>query len=235
MIMDLKNILEYQKIDGELHVLEVKLSRSENKKKCISLSNTAKEAQQKSSVLEDKASEILKDFEETKKVLAQNLKLSEALAKKDVENMTQEELEHDLTFKDKLFSNLSLLDKKITKIAENINTVLAEYNKALKTYNEAKEQYKKFKDAYDKEFSDLEPKMKEVQKKLEELKKSVEPAIMEKYLSMRKDKIFPIFVPLIDNASCGHCRMELSASAVSKLNHEGILPCEHCRCIIYKK
>ena len=233
--MDLNNILEYQKIDGELHALEVKLARSENKKKCMSLSNTAKEAQQKSSVLEDKASEVLKEFEETKKVLAQNLKLSEALAKKDVEKMNGEELEHDLGFKDKLFANLSFLDKKITKIAENINAILAEYNKTLKLYNEAKEKYKTFKDAYDKEFAEVEPKMKEIQVKLEGLKKTVEPALMQKYLSMRKDKIFPVFVPLINNTSCGHCRMELSASAVAKLNTEGILACEHCRCVIYKK
>ena len=42
--MDLKNILEYQKIDGELHALEGKLARSENKKKCIALSNSILES-----------------------------------------------------------------------------------------------------------------------------------------------------------------------------------------------
>ena len=65
-------------------------------------------------------------------------------------------------------------------------------------------------------------------------RKAVDPKIMEKYLSLRKDKIFPVFVPLINNNACGHCRMEISASAVAKLNGEGVLPCEHCRCIIFK-
>lgn len=233
--MELKNILEYQKIDGELYALEGKLAKSENKKKCIALSNTAKDAQQKSAKLEEKASEVLKEFEEAKKVLAQNLKLSDALSKKDVEGMNKEELDHDLNFKDKLFSNLSLLDKKITKIAENINGILAEYNKTVKAYNDAKEKYKTCKEAYDKEFAEIDPKIKEIEKKLQTLAKSVEPAIMQKYMNIRKDKIFPVFVPLINGTSCGHCRMEISASAKAKLNREGVLPCEHCRCVLYVK
>ena len=62
--MDFSKILEYQKVDGDLYALETKLARSENKKKCIALSNLAKDAQAKSSSLEDKANDILKEFEE---------------------------------------------------------------------------------------------------------------------------------------------------------------------------
>jgi len=232
--MDFSKILEYQKVDGDLYALETKLARSENKKKCIALSNLAKDAQAKSSSLEDKANDILKEFEEAKKVLNQNTKLADALSKKDVNAMGKEELDHDLELKDKLASNLNFLDRKITKIAETINTILAEYNKTVKSYNEAKEQYKLSKDAYDKEVAEIEPKMKEVEAKLAELSKGVEPSLMQKYNAMRKDKRYPVFVPLINNA-CGHCRMELSASAVAKLNSEGYLNCEHCRCVIYKK
>ena len=154
---------------------------------------------------------------------------------KDVEKMNGEEIDHDLTFKDKLSSNLNILDRKITKIAESINTILAEYNKTVKSYNEAKEKYKVCKDAYDKEIAEQEPKMKEIQKKLSALAKDVDSALMEKYNAMRKDKKYPVFVPLLNNNACGHCRMELSASAVAKLNNEGSLTCEHCRCVIYKK
>lgn len=234
--MDFKNILEYQKIDGELYALEVSLARSENKKKCIALSNLAKEAQAKSAQLEDKANEVLKEFEEAKKVLVQNTKLAEALSKKDVEKMNNvEEIDRDITNKEKLSSNLTILDRKITKIAESINAILAEYNKTLKSYNEAKEKYKVCKEAYDKEVAEVEPKMKEIQAKLATLAKTVEPEIMTKYSTMRKDKKYPVFVPLLNNSACGHCRMELSASAVAKLNNDGSLVCEHCRCVIYKK
>jgi len=232
--MDFKNILEYQKIDGELYSLENLLAKSENKKKCIALSNLAKEAQAKSASLEERASGVLKEFEDAKAVLAQNTKLADALSKKEVEKMSKEELDHDLTFKDKLFSNLSVLDRKITKIAETINAILSEYNKTVKAYNEAKEKYKVCKDAYDKEVAEIEPKMKEIQKKLELLSKTVEPSLLQKYKEMRKDKKYPVYVPLLNNNSCGHCRMELSASAVVKLNSEGSLVCEHCRCVIYK-
>lgn len=233
--MDFKNILEYQKVDGELYALELSLAKSENKKKCVALNNLAKEAQTKSSQLEERALEVLKEFEEAKKVLAQNTQLADALSKKDVEKMGGEEIEHDLTFKDKLSSNLSILDRKITKIAESINAILAEYNKTAKSYKEAKEKYQVCKVAYDKELAEVEPKMKEIQKRLAVLAKDVEAELMEKYKSMRKDKKYPVFVPLLNKNACGHCRMELSASAVAKLNNDGSLVCEHCRCVIYKK
>lgn len=232
--MDFNKILEYQKIDGQLYALENKLAKSENKKNCIALSNLAKDAQAKSSALEDKANEVLKEFEEAKKVLAQNTKLADALSQKDVNKMKGEELDHDLEFKDKISSNLNFLDRKITKIAETINTILTEYNKTVKSYNDAKEKYKVSKDAYDKEVAEIEPQMKEIQAKLNVLAKTLEPSLLDKYNSMRKDKRYPVFVPLINNNACGHCRMELSASAVAKLNNEGSLNCEHCRCVIYK-
>ena len=232
--MDLTKILEYQKVDGELFSLENKLNNSISKKKCIELTNEAKKAQAKSALLEDKAGEALKEFEEAKKILAQNTKLSDALVKKDIEKMSAEELDSDLSFKEKIYSNLSVLDKKITKIAEGINAILSEYNDAVKLYNIAKNKYKESKDIYDKEVAEIQPKMKALESKLATLRKEIDPAVFEKYSSIRKDRIFPVFVPLLNNGTCGHCRMEISASDKAKLEREGVLSCEHCRCIIYK-
>lgn len=232
--MELKNILEYQKIDSQLYKLEMQLNRSENKKKCITLSNEAKNAQAKSASLEEKAGAVLKEFEEAKRVLSQNTKLADALSKKDVENMTEEEIEQNSEYQEKISQNLQILDKKITKIAETINVILAEYNKTVKAYNDAKEKYKQAKSAYDKEFAEIDVEMQKIKKELSVLEKNVAPEVMEKYMAKRKDKIFPVFMPLEGNA-CGHCRMEMSASAISKLNTDGVLTCEHCRCILYKK
>ena len=153
--MDLLKILEYQKVDGELVALESKLSNSENRRKCVALTNEAKSAQQKSATLEEKAGEALKELEEAKKLLSQNTKLSEALVKNDVEKLSAEELDNDLVFKDKISTNLNYLDKKITKIAENINAILTEYNKAVKAYNLAKEKFIVCKEAFDKENKEI--------------------------------------------------------------------------------
>ena len=215
--------------------MENKLNRSENKKKCIQLTNEAKTATAQSTSLEERAGEALKELEEAKKLLAQNTKLSGALTSKDVKKIGEAEIDTDLTYKDKILSNLNFLDRKITKIAESINAILAEYNEAVKTYNAAKAKYKAFKEAYDKELAETEPQMKEIQKRLDDFKSSIDPVLLEKYNNLRKDKVFPVFVPLLPGNACGHCRMEVSASAVAKLNTEGTLTCEHCRCIIYKK
>lgn len=234
-MMDLTKILEYQKIDGELFALEGKLNRSENKKKCLQLTNEAKNASSKSTILEERAGEALKELDEAKKLLAQNTKLSGALVKKDLDKETPEEIDTDLTYKDKILSNLNFLDRKITKIAENINAILAEYNETVKAYNIAKNKYKGYKEAYDKEVAEIEPQMKAIEKKLQDFKGTIDPSLLEKYNNLRKDKMFPVFVPLLPGNACGHCRMEVSASAVAKLDREGLLSCEHCRCLIYKK
>lgn len=234
--MDLKNILEYQKIDSELHALELRLARSENKKLCIVLSQSAKDAQLKSTQLETKAGDEMKRLEEAKKKFTQYLKLTDHLAKQDIEKMTKDEMEQNLTYKKNLSDNLGLLDKEISMIATNINAILGEYNKTRTSYQEAKEKYCASKAAYDKEVLEIEPKKKEIEKKLASFEKNVDPALMQKYKALRGDKIFPVFVPILNANSCGHCRMQLSASAISKLNREGVLVCEneHCRRIIYK-
>jgi len=233
--MDLTKILEYQKIDGELFALENKLNNSENKRKCIQLTNEAKRSQQQSTLLEERAGEALKELEEAKKVLSQNTKLADALVKKDIEKLSKEEIDNDLSYKDKVSSNLNVLEKRITKIAESINAILAEYNLAVKNYNLAKSKYMVSKEAYDKEAAELQPKIKELEKQLEIARRTISPEILEKYDSVRKDRIFPVFVPLLSGNSCGHCRMEVSASDVAKLERDGVLTCEHCRCVIYKK
>ena len=97
----------------------------------------------------------------------------------------------------------------------------------------AKAQYQKFKAEYDQIVAQEQPKIDELKKQLQALSKKVEPSTMELYNKKRADKIFPVFVQLMGN-NCGRCRMELSASALSKLKNEHVLSCENCRSIIYE-
>lgn len=230
--MDLKNILAYQAEDKKLFDLESELANDTNKQKCIQLNQTAKASQLKSSQLEEQASVALKEMNELNKTLDVNQKKGEQLLSLNIENLSKEELDEHLAMKDKVAQNLAVLDKKLTKIAESINAILAEFNQTIKKYNMAKEEYQKFKAAYDKKAAELEPKIAELKNHLAGIQKTVEPKLMQTYLNKRNDHIFPVFVKL-DGNTCGRCRMELSASAINKLKEDGILTCEHCRRIIY--
>ncbi len=230
--MDLKNILAYQSVDAKLFDLENELSQDQNKQKCNMLNQTAKSSQQKSSQLEEQAGQVLREMDELKKTMDVTIKKGEQLVSTQIETLSVDQLNEKLALKDKVNQNLTLLDKRLTKLAENINAILAEFNRTIKVYNSAKQDYQKFRAAYDKHLAEVQPKIDDVKKELEKLQKTVEPKIMQTYLAKRADKIFPVLVKL-DGNTCGRCRMELSASAINKLKEDKILQCEHCHRIIY--
>lgn len=231
--MEIKNLVEYQKVDSKLFQLEKQLTQSANKQKCAQLSAIAKESQQKSEKLESQASQIAKEIQNLFAVADQNkLKIKEILGK-DLEKLSAEELDSALSLKEKLMQNLVVLDKKATKLAEMANAVLAEFNKTKVAYKNAGEKFKQFKEAYDKEVEDVSPKINELKKELAIIEKNIDKNLLEEYAKRRRDRIFPVLVPL-NNRCCGGCHMEVPASSVSKLEREGILVCENCRRIIFK-
>lgn len=230
--MDLNKILAYQEVDAKLFELENELANDPNKQKCNSLNQTAKASQAKSAQLEEQAAAILREMEELNKTLEISRKKGEQLLSLNAAEISAEDIDEKLALKDKVAQNLALLDKRLTKLAESINGVLAEFNRTIKNYNIAKEEYQKFKAAYDKNAAAIEPKINELKSKLAAMSKSVEPKIMQTYISKRNDKIFPVLVKL-EGTTCGRCRMELSASAINKLKEDKTLVCEHCRRIIY--
>ncbi len=231
--MDIKKIVEYQKVDSKLFQLERQLNQSVNKQKCAQLSAIARDSQAKSAKLEEQASQIAKEIQDLFKIADQNkLKIKEILAQ-DVEKMSVEQIDAALALREKLMQNLAILDKKATKLAELANSVLSEFNKTKVNYKNAGEKYKEYKEAYDKEVSEISPKVQELQKELRELAKVVDAKLLEEYKKRRHDRIFPVFVSL-NNKCCGGCHMEVPASSLSKLEKEGILVCENCRRVIYK-
>ena len=231
--MEIKNVLEYQKIDAKLFQIERELNQSVNKKKCSELSAVAKESQIKSAKLEQEASQIAKDIENLFAVADQNKLKIRQILDQNLEKMTPQQIENSLALKDKLVQNLAIIDKKATKLAESANAVLAEFNKTKTIYKSAGEKYKEFKDAYDKQVSEAAPKIEALKSELKKIEKQIDTKLLEDYNKRRADKIFPVFVPL-NNKSCGGCHMEVPASSISKLERDGVLTCENCRRIIYK-
>ena len=231
--MDIKKLVEYQKIDSKLFQLEKQINTSPNKQKCIQLSNIAKESQSKSSKLEEQASQIAKEIQDLFKIADQNKFKIKEIMSQNLEKLTSEQIENYIVLKDKLVQNLSIIDKKATKLAEIANSILSEFNKTKLAYKNAGEKYKICKEAYDKEVAEISPKISEYKKELERLSKQVDAKLFDEYKKRRNDKIFPVLVPL-NNKSCGGCHMEVPASSISKLEREGILICENCRRIIFK-
>jgi len=231
--MDIKNLVEYQKVDTKLFKLERALAQSENKRKCNELTNIARESQARSSKLEDQASQIAKDIQDLFKIADQNKAKIKEIVSQDVTKMTAEQIDASLAMREKLVGNLQLLDKKATQLAEMANQILAEFNKTKIAYKDAGEKYKICKEAYDKELAEINPQIEKVKEELLALEKTIDKNLMEEYKKRRVDRIFPVLVQL-NNKSCGGCHMEIPMSSLAKLDANGTLVCENCRRIIYK-
>ena len=71
--MDFKNVLEYQKKDGELIKIERELNSHQSRKISSEMISVVKKAQERSAQLENHAGALSKDFEALQKAYNENV------------------------------------------------------------------------------------------------------------------------------------------------------------------
>lgn len=233
--MDLTNLLKYQELDEKLYNVEQRLTKSPARKRAGELSKIAKNAQIKSNELESEAGKVLKEIEDVKVKFEDNKKSLQSLLNKDLDKLSMEDLDKITSLKAKILSNLNFLEKHLQKHAELVNRILMDFNKTKKMYDEARLQFIECKNKIDEETKELEPEKERLTKELEELSKSVEKNLLAEYKKRRNDNIFPVVVPLEGTNFCGRCRMELPMVAISRIKDVGVITCEHCKRLVYKK
>ena len=233
--MDLTNLLKYQELDEKLYNVEQRLTKSPARKRAGELSKIAKNAQVKSNELELEAGKVLKEIEDVKAKFEENKKSLQSLLNKALDKLPMEDLDKITSLKAKILSNLNFLEKHLQKHAELVNRILTDFNKTKKMYDEARVQFIECKNKIDEETKALEPEKERLVKELEELSKSVEKNLLAEYKKRRNDNIFPVVVPLEGTNFCGRCRMELPMVAISRIKDVGVITCEHCKRLVYKK
>ena len=231
--MKLDKILAYQEQDLELRRLELTIENSKDfaiaeqaKAKFLNLGNIAKKTENNAAVLyrNYKKLEVYVDtvsskIDELEKVLEMEL--------------SDDNLEKVGAQIKKLIDNLNAVEKELFNISKNIDEITRKNEEARKqganmrhTFNEAKHRFDTLK-------NDVEPKIDEYKKRLAELAKGIEKDLFLRYQNLRKDKVLPAFVNVIDGNRCGGCRMEQSIATIAKLKEKGMIECESCRRIIY--
>ena len=233
--MNIESILKYQSVDAKIHDIEQKLLNSNFKKKANELSAIAKKAQTRSTELETEAEKVLADIEDLKNKYQINKSKSDEVCAKSVEGLSVDELEKLAALKNKIANNLNILEKLLQKSAESINNILSNFNKTKKTFDDAKSQYAVCKQKIDEETAALEPEKKKLEAELSKMESSVDPQLLAEYKKKRNDRIFPVVCALEGENFCGGCRMELPKVAISRIKDTGVITCEHCKRILYKK
>ena len=230
--MDIKQILDYQKQDFEIIKLERKLEESEDKKIYQEMRTVVKDAQNKSNNLEKEAGELIKQYTEMKKAYDAEVKACGEIVNKDPKSLKVEDLDKTVSKTNQMIESISLLEKKLMAFAEHVNSVLADFDSTRKRYNEARKKYSAHKQAYEAMSAKILPEIEKLKHEIKKIEDKMDPAFLQKYKQRRQDKVFPIFVPVVDK-TCGGCRMELPSASLDRLKRNGFLECEHCRRIIY--
>ncbi len=233
--MNIESILKYQSVDAKIHEIEQKLSNSGFRKKANELSAIAKKAQTRSAELEAEAEKVLADIEDLKNKYSLNKSKSDEICAKNVDDMSADEIEKIAALKNKIANNLNILEKLLQKSAESINNILSNFNKTKKTFDDAKAQYAVCKQKIDEETAALEPEKKKLEAELSKMEAGVDGQLLAEYKKRRNDRIFPVVCALEGENFCGGCRMELPKVAISRIKESGIIICEHCKRILYKK
>lgn len=230
----MNKILEYQRLDLELHKLKKSNVNSVERNNMNKLKGYIVEAHDKGMSLENDANALLEDYKNLKKQYEANAKKVQSLINKEMESIELDDVDGVLSTINSLSSELFLLERNINIIITKIKQSLKDFETTKNNMIKARTKYNEIKVQYEKSLKSLEPKIKEIEDKMTSLEGEIDAEVLAKYKSMKGDKIFPVYVSY-DNGHCSGCRVEIPTAKANKLKNEGKIICEQCHRIIYMK
>lgn len=228
----MSNILNYQKTDAEINKLNKIIDKAEELNQMAKLNAFVKEAQSKSTFLENSAQKLIDEYEELKSLHDNSTKNINELIKNDVSDLGKEKLDEYIKNVNELSSELFMLERNFNMLITKIGNKLKEFEATVKNAKKARARYKEIKSKYEEKVQGVEPERKKLQNTLKELEKNVSAELLAKYKTIKQDGIFPVFVPLVDKG-CGYCGMSIPSAKFDILKTSDYIPCEHCRRMIY--
>ncbi len=227
-----KELLEYQKVDGEMRKLEQEIAASEERKKYI-------QAKKFMEVARDKL-----DAQDKRAVEFRNLRDDLAKRVEDITHAIAEFSELDEMLEEG--ADVAFYKKNAQSLLEKLRSVNAEMNKLIAEAAAASEEYKKFKEqtiAMQKQYKEYSEKfkalrdshaveVKDITTRMAALAKKIDPKILEVYDTKRKERIFPIVVPL--NGEFCVCGRDFPLAQQGALAGGNMVECENCHRLVYK-
>lgn len=229
----LQDLLEYQKVDAQLREIEQAIAADDVRKKYLQAKKFMESAREKFEAQDKRAQDLsnLRDdisrrAEEIGKQIAEY---------SDLEEMVDEG--GDVTFYKKnaqaLLDRLRALKSELQKLTADIAATAEEYEKFKKQGALMQKQYKEYKEKYDSLKAEHADEVKAINEKLNALSQKLPEDTMKKYQQKRKEKIFPILVPLCgDRCVCG---MDFPLAQQGKLAGGNVVECENCHRFVYKE
>ena len=228
---NLHELLKYQEVDKELRKIEQEIASSDERKKFVQAKKFIEAAREKLEAQDRRAA----DLKHTRDELAARVEdVNKSLAEySDLEDLSEDD------------SAVSFYKKNAMALADKLRTVKGELQKLVSDIESATDEYKKLKEQtivmqkqykeYNEKLKDLKgtrgAELNEINKKLAEIAKNIPADILAKYDAKRKERVFPVLVPLTPTGCI--CGMEFSLAQKNKLSGGNVIECEHCRRLVY--
>ena len=229
----MQEMIKYQQIDTQIRKLNGELASSKNKKGAAEMQQYLKDGQAKLIRLEEVADNLTKQYEKAVKLYNDFISKLEVLTK-SVDSLSLDKVSEIETTINSFKSNSETLENNINALANKIAQANKEVESLMNNAKKAKHNLEVYKTNYAKEKEQIEPEIAKLSKELLDQKAKVDKALLAKYTQKSEGKVFPIFVAETQG-KCGGCRMEISASKLSDLKTKGVIECENCGRLIYKK
>ncbi len=228
----LKELLEYQSVDGELRKIELELAASEERKKYVQAKKFMETAGEKLEAQDKRARDLKALFERLSEEFGE---IERAIAEyADLDEMVENG--GDIAFYKKnvqsLADRLRAMKGELSKLASDVENAGEEYKRMKKQTISMQKQYKEYNEKFKEVKNSRADEVKKINARLEALGAKIPPEILERYKAKRRDKIFPVVVPL--NGEFCICGRDFPLAQQGRLSGGGVVECEHCHRFIYK-
>ena len=230
--MQIKEMLEYQKLDGEIRKLEAEVKNSEERKNATKMQDYLRDGQAKLISLEKTSEKLIGVY---KKAMQAYNDFAERLEKllKEGTGESPEEVTQRLERANQFMLVSSKLEKDLESLSASIAKVNAEFDNIMKNSKTAKANFEVYKNRFNELKAKVEPRLAELKAEQSKLKSKIDADMLAKYNHKAESK-YPVFVRAQDNR-CGGCRMEISGTKLKQLKEKGIIECENCGRIIFSE
>ena len=229
----LKELLEYQKVDGELKKIEQELAASEERKKFVQAKTFIKNAESRIAAQDTRAVELKKLRDE---LVSRVNEMGKAIAEyADIDEIVDDG-GGDIAFykrnAQQLSEKLRAAKAELSRLLSEIESLSTEYKKMMEQGKAANKQYKEYAEKFKAVQNARAAEVDAINKRLEAIGKTIPPELLERYMQKRKERIFPVLVPLQgDMCVCG---MDLPLAQQGRLAGGNTIECDHCHRILYK-
>lgn len=231
----MNKILEYQKVDDNLLKIEKKIKASQAQKTIDRENDIANSARLKMKDLDKKAEELVKEFNNLREIMNDNVKNIEILEKQKIEMQDKTRVKQLYDNIKNVNNNLGVIETRMKTLMTQIESVIKAFKNAQKTIEVSKEKRKHAQEELDSVSKKYQDQMTEISAQLATIAKNVDPKMLETYNRLRETK-YPPFVQVSDEDGqnrCGGCKSIIPVGRMDVLKSNGYIECESCHRIIY--